>query len=354
KSEYNATASGLYQLSVYRYPHPENTDNGKFSLIVHSLNSTELSERKAIQKELAAENAKTVLTADIDHFWQAFDKLSSCKTFADSTTVFQKTYLDRASDGLVDFIAARDLTAEKYVRLVARHPKFFASVRKNTYSVKGTEPVIQQLFDKFRSLYGNFRPFKVCFAIGILNTGGTVSDRFVLIGTEITASSQGVDVSEFVRDKDMNKAKLLTGADDLVQKVRNIVAHECVHTQQKPGDDSTAKCPLLNQVLREGICDFIGELVAGGQINTATHIYGDAHEKALWEELKANLCSGSMSQWLYNGSRSGDRPPDLGYYMGYRIAQAYYNQAADKKQAITDIIEMRRPMEFLQQSAYAP
>ena len=147
---------------------------------------------------------------------------------------------------------------------------------------------------------------------------------------------------------------MLSDDGDLVQKIRNIVAHECVHTQQKNISDTVAKCPLLWQVLHEGICDFIGEMVAGKQINRAAHEYGDKHEKELWDELKVNLCSSDMSKWLYNGQSAKDRPGDLGYYMGYRIAKAYYEQATDKRQAIIDMIELTLPMQFLQKSKYDP
>jgi hypothetical protein len=354
KSEFAPTVKSDYTFKVYRFNHPENTDSGKLSIFIKSLDKVELAGRQKIKKELVAENAKTVLTADIDHFWQAVDALSNCKTHTDSVSAIQKLYFDRATDGLIDFIAARDLTAEAQLQLVARYPKFYASIRKNTLEVKKSEKVIQELFTKFQSLYANFKPFKVCFAIGILNTGGTVSDKFVLIGTEITASSKNVDVSEFIARKENNRAGMLSGDGDLVQKIRNIVAHECVHTQQKNISDTVTKCPLLWQVLKEGICDFIGEMVAGKQINRVAHEYGDKHEKELWDELKVNLCSSDMSKWLYNGQSAKDRPGDLGYYIGYRIAKAYYEQATDKSQAIIDMIELTLPMQFLQQSKYAP
>lgn len=354
KSEFAPTVKTDYIFKVYRFNHPENTDSGKLSIFIKSLDKTELAERQKIKKELVAENAKTVLTADIDHFWQAVDALSNCKTHTDSVSAIQKLYFDRATDGLIDFIAVRDLTAEAQLQLVARYPKFYASLRKYTLEVKNSEKVIQELFTKFQSLYANFKPFKVCFAIGILNTGGTVSDKFVLIGTEIMASSKNVDVSEFIARKENNRAGMLSGDGDLVQKIRNIVAHECVHTQQKDISDTATKCPLLWQVLKEGICDFIGEMVAGKQINGTAHEYGDKHEKELWDELKVNLCNSDMSKWLYNGQSAKDRPGDLGYYMGYRIAKAYYEQATDKRQAIIDMIELTIPMQFLQQSKYEP
>jgi hypothetical protein len=354
KSEFAPTAKSEYVLKIYRFAHPENTDSGKLSILIKRLGKAAMAERQKIKKELAPENAKTVLTADLDHFWQAVDALALCKTPADSVATFQRIYIDRATDGLIDFIAVRDITAEKLVQLVGRYPKFYASIRENTLAIKNTALVIEELFTRFQSVYANFKPFKVCFAIGILNTGGTVSDKFVLIGTEITASSEKNDVSEFIHYKETNRANMLSESGDLIQKIRNIVAHECVHTQQKRMSDTTAKCVLLWQVLMEGICDFVGEMVAGRQINKIAHEYGNKHEKELWDELKANLCSSDISKWLYNGQRSKDRPGDLGYYMGYRIAKSYYEQATDKRQAIIDMIEMTLPMQFLQQSKYAP
>ena len=45
----------------------------------------------------------------------------------------------------------------------------------------------------------------------------------------------------------------------------------------------------------------------------------------------------SFYPWMYGTPRDG-RPNDLGYFIGYRIAQAYYNRMTDKAQAIRDII----------------
>jgi hypothetical protein len=46
------------------------------------------------------------------------------------------------------------------------------------------------------------------------------------------------------------------------------------------------------------------------------------------------------------------RPADLGYYVGYKIAQSYYERAHDKKQAIRDVLEAEDFEQFLKK--YAP
>jgi hypothetical protein len=50
------------------------------------------------------------------------------------------------------------------------------------------------------------------------------------------------------------------------------------------------------------------------------------------------------------------RPSDLGYFIGYRIAQAYYNRVADKLRAVRDIITggEGRVRQLLETSAYDP
>ena len=57
--------------------------------------------------------------------------------------------------------------------------------------------------------------------------------------------------------------------------------------------------------------------------------------------------------WLYNG-RDPNRvgPPDLGYYMGYKICQSYFQAAADKKEAFLKLVQMDDPLAILNQSRY--
>ena len=160
--------------------------------------------------------------------------------------VIQKEYLDKATNGLIDFIQVREFTAEKFVEIIAKNIDYYRSIRKNSYLAKEMEPVINEVFKRFSELYPLFKPFKVCFAIGIKNTGGTVSDRFVLIGTEV--------------------AVFQNNGEDIREKLKRLVAHECGHTQQKPSRDPEAvKCPLLYQSIREGACDFMAELITGNE-----------------------------------------------------------------------------------------
>jgi hypothetical protein len=350
KMEFAPTTTATYFIQVKRLDEAGNPDTGEVTLKIKHFTKSDLIEREKIKKELAPENLKTVQTADIDHFWQAWDNLKNCKTYQDSLQSFEKIYTDRATDGFKDFMKVRDYTPEDYVEMARKLPKFYNSVRQNTLVTKKAEPLIEEVFQKFKALYPNFKPFKVCFAIGAMRSGGTVSDDFVLIGAEITTSTNKMDLSEIPFEA---LKKNLAGEEDIVQKIKNMVAHECVHTQQKtPLDTNSVNCNLLYQCMQEGFCDFIGELVTGSQINKWLLDYSNAHEKELWQTFKSQLCTQKTGDWLYNMSSVKDKPSDLGYYIGYKIAQSYYNNAVDKKQAVIDIIEMKNPLQFLEKSGY--
>jgi hypothetical protein len=349
-AEFSPPESKEYSLTIKQFEEEGNADKGLISYYIKKFTKAELALKEKTKQELAIENNKNVLTADIDHFWEAVDNLKNCKTGWDSVLSFQNLYLDRATNGLIDFIRVRNFAAEEFVRTIAKYPRYYNSVRPYTYESKKAEPLIEEVFARLQSIYGNFKPFKVCFAIGVHRTGGTVSDRYVLLGTEMITTGKNVDYSELEVDwapKDSTKEP------DIPLRIKGMIAHECVHTQQKNKLDPKAViCNQLYSCLREGSANFIGELITGETNYSVVNEYGDKHENLLWDEFKSTLCSPNAQKWLYNGGTAKDRPADLGYYIGYKIAQAYYKNAADKTQAIQDIIDMDDPLTFLQKSGY--
>ena len=60
-----------------------------------------------------------------------------------------------------------------------------------------------------------------------------------------------------------------------------------------------------------------------------------------------------LDGFLYNGGSSVHRPADLGYFVGYRIAQAHWNQHADKAAALGALLDGRDAEQLLRASGYA-
>jgi len=281
-------------------------------------------------------DAARLITTDIDHFWKAYDDAKSDYCLG----VFQREYFDKGSEGLKAFKRLR-IDQCSFIETLAGHPRYYASIRESTFKVKTMEGPIRASFRKFKAMYDHAVFPSVYFLIGCLNAGGTPTDTGLLIGTEMygrTTDTPKDELSDFLK-------QVLQPVDQLP----HIVAHEFTHYQQKyPADAQT----LLAQSIKEGSADFIAELISGRHINTRLHAYGNPRERELWEEFKTEMNGRRYGNWLYNGLTAKDRPADLGYYVGYKICEAYYRNASDKKQAIKDILEIKDFGQFLQTSKY--
>lgn len=289
-----------------------------------------------------------VFTEDIDRFWVAYDSIRTTTDRAKQLAFINNLYIKPGTEGLAAFMEARDYTAELWVDLINKVPKYWASIRPNTLVVKSKTKDIEKSIRQFKRLYPELREGSMYFTIGGLRSGGTVRGSKVLVGAEIATGTAQTDVSEF------NNPWLATVFKE--QSVDNIVplnVHEYVHTQQHTEDAG-----VLGQSLKEGACDFIAELVMRKQLQASYLTYGVAHEQELRETFKQDMFTAEYSGWLYNGANASTTA-DLGYFMGYAINKAYYAQAKNKRQAIKDIIELEyaKPEAvegFLKQSGYYP
>lgn len=292
-----------------------------------------------------------IFTQDVTNFWQAYDSVQATPDTTRQRQLVQRLYLRRATPGLQDFAKSCEYQARTYVQSLRRYPKFWASVRPATLAVQQQQPAINQLLGRFQQLYRGYKPVEVFFTIGALNSGGTVRGQRILIGTEIAAATPATEASEL--------GPWLQRVFKAHQNgVVELVAHEAVHTQQPDGDaELDGKTDLLGYCLQEGAADFVAELLLPAPYTTPYLAYGRQHERALWQEFAPVLSGQATSQWLYNGDQAGSRPADLGYFMGYAICRAYYQQAKNKPQALADIIELRHdktaPHAFLARSGYA-
>ncbi|WP_412468705.1 hypothetical protein [Pedobacter sp. KLB.chiD] len=285
-----------------------------------------------------------IYTSDIDRFWTAVDSVQSTNDITKQVQFVQKLYVDKGTEGLKAFMQARDYDAKLWVELINKYPKFWQSIRANTLSVKGQVNLITTGVKTLKKIYPEMRPAKMYFTIGGLSSGGTTTGDMVLVGAEIATADYKTDASEL---GDWLKTVFKN------QQSSNLVGlniHEYVHTQQKSGGNT-----VLVQCIREGAADFIAELVTKNpNINTYV-IYGRQHEKELKRKFAIDMFSTATALWLYNGTNNSH--PDLGYYIGYAICKAYYDQKSNKKQAVKNIIELdysneQQVVAFLDQSKY--
>ena len=285
-----------------------------------------------------------LVTSDIDHFWRAYDLAASRSTSEERAEVYRHEYFDKGSAGLIDYYVIKIRSITNFVRVLDTHPRYYASLRASSLRVAAQVAPIRAAFRRMKALYPDAIFPDVYFVMGSLTSAGTVSDLGLLLGVDqstATPDSPRDELSPTVR-------AWARGVEDIPP----IVAHELVHFQQKRG----AKYTLLRGVLTEGGADFIGELTSGRHTNAPAHAFGNAHEAEVWRRFEHDMQGTDDRDWIANGA--SDRVSvawvaDLGYYVGYQIAKAYYERAADKRQAIRDLIELNDPEEILRSSGYA-
>ena len=287
------------------------------------------------------------ITRDIENFWVAYDAGGK----DGSAQAFQREYLDRASPGLRDFINARSITAASLVQTVRAYPGYFADIRPNTLRLGGEAALLARIRANYQNIEARYPDAiypPVTFLIGRFSTGGTIRQSGILIGTEFFAIDNNTPLTELGAFQRANVKPL--------DSIPVIIAHEHAHVLQSRASPLLGKPrkTLLEQALIEGSADFLAELVAGAHINAAAHAYGLAHEAELWCEFAQEMNETDVGRWLYNqGSAGATRPGDLGYFIGYRITQAFHTRVTDKNAALRDIIGLLDANAFLTASGYA-
>jgi Predicted Zn-dependent protease len=281
-----------------------------------------------------------IITGDIDNFWKVFDKMDKPK--ADS--IIMKEYILKGSQGLRTFFENRmNSRPTAILDMMRKKKKYLQDIRPVSLSLYKYRSGLTAAAKKLKELYppAIFPP--TYFTIGIFSAFGT-SDGGAgqLIGAEFLCDTNHINTTE------LNGWERSVITDS--SRVSGIVIHELMHIQQKYSSIKT----LLDKALNEGAADFVSQLVLNNNLNSRIHEYGNAHEAELWQRFSKEMDKDDVSYWLYNGFDANRKvPADLGYYMGYKICERYYDNAVNKKQAIKDILEIKNFKAFLESSKYS-
>jgi hypothetical protein len=290
-------------------------------------------------RQFAEPENMRVSFSDIDNFWKIYDRLD--QPGADSLVMAD--YIMKGSPGLRTFFEKRmGLQPSNLINHIRKKKKYFASIRAVSLNLYQYKPSILEAAKKVKALYPEACFPPTYFTIGAFDAFGTADGGAgQLIGAEFLTDIHTVDTSELTRFESFAIAD--------TARMTGIIIHELVHSIQLTAQDDK----LLARAIDEGAADFITQLVLGYNINSKVHVYGNAHENDLWEEFQAAMNTVETDNWLYNGMAvKGEKPADLGYYIGYKICDAYYNQAKDKKQAVKDILTIQDYNQFLAKSGY--
>jgi Predicted Zn-dependent protease (DUF2268) len=277
--------------------------------------------------------ATEIITSDLDHFWEALEKAGP----EVNPAVLDELYIKRGSKGVEGFMNGRITSADYLAKVVRSRMKYYQSIKASSDSIAGMKAEIRQSLVKLKEIYPEAIFPPVYFVIGALSSGGTSSNDGLIIGAEMYGLTPETPTAEL---NDWQKTVIKP-----VNQVPHIVAHELIHFMQTY-DGGT----LLAASIKEGSADFLAELISGKHINQHVHDFANPREKELWLEFKVRMNKKDYEGWLY--SSTPGRPNDLGYWMGYKITRAYYEQAKDKRAAIKEILTIKNFDKFLEKSGY--
>ena len=292
------------------------------------------------QRNLGNPKKVKLVTTDIHNFWKAYD--AAQRDTAKRKHIFTELYFNRASPGLQDYYMTKIWSIDAFIKNQDQKPDFYKAIRENTLKIDVMKNEIQGYLNKLNALYDDAVFPDIYFLIGRWSSGGTVSDNGMLIG-----------VDQQVKTPDIPTHELSLWAKNNFQPAERlpiVVTHELIHSQQTKMRADTS---LLYFAVVEGMADFMCELITGKNPSQRQHDFARTRKKQIWEDFKKEMYLQRSYNWIANGSQeSVEKPADLGYYVGYEICKAYYEKAADKKQAIRDFFHLTDYKGFLEKSGY--
>ena len=279
-----------------------------------------------------------IIDIDVLNFWKAYDMAE--KDPSNAERIYKDNYINKGTMALQFYYLDKVQTIENFVYMHNLRKKYYASIRANTLKAGQLKSTYQKSFVNLKKIYPEAIFPPVYFVVGKLNSAGTVSSEGLILGIDQACMSPSADTTEL---NNWEKANI-----SIFKNLPYTVAHELIHFQQ---DGMASDTTLLKAAIKEGMADFIGELISGKSANESLIVYGFGREKEIWEDFKKEMFLDKASNWIANGGNGKtDKPSDLGYWVGYQICKAYYEKSKDKKKAIYEMLHIKDYKIFLEQS----
>jgi hypothetical protein len=272
--------------------------------------------------------------SDVENFIRAQQAIDAG---ADPAESLQSEYLDRASPGLRMFIEKYDLTLDRLLDALVKRPDEYRRIPELLNALKDQVPSFRHTLEAIQRVIPTAVYPPTYFVVSGYRGIGSGSIEGPLISIE-------KQTPEAIRERD----------------VESTLVHEMIHMQQLAavgaeyfaifsGEERT----LLALSIREGAATFFAELITGGsEHKNLARDYYLAHEKELWEAFSADMLGHQMGEWLWKKPADPDKPQDLGYAIGARIVEQFYDNATDKGAAAREIMAITDYPAFLSLSGY--
>lgn len=276
--------------------------------------------------------APIIETSDVDRFYALYDARDG-QPSADEL----QAYIDEGTEGLRVLAERRRVTGERIAQAIADRPELYENARECTEALPAATLRLDDALERLVELYPAARAPAVTIAIG--------RGRPVGIGYRETGVQIGLEAlcaAEFLNP-------------DVEDRFVHVIAHEYIHIQQSEelADRVAGDVPtVLDISISEGVAEFVGEMISGDIAYGSLRGDVAGREAEIEWAFLSDKDKTDLSDWVFNSTP--EKPGDLGYWVGYRIAKAYYHNAKDKEQAVIDMLELTDPNAFLETSGWYP
>jgi hypothetical protein len=302
--------------------------------LAHAMSAT-LALALAAAPAFAAPAGPRIVTSDVDRFYKVYDAHGGHP----SAEVLDRDYLAPGSNDLHRLMGLRHVSGETISKAIEAHPDTYRNARQCLAVLPNVKRRLTVDFAKLARALPEAKFPPVTIVVGRIRPAGYGDGSGVIIGLETLCAASFMNA-------------------DPEDRFVHAIMHEYGHVQQE-GPVSTVDvgkpgATVLTMSLMEGAADLFAELFSGDVGNVAQRAVVKGHEGEIERAFVRDEDKTELSDWMYNSKGTAEHPGDIGYWVGYRITKAYYEHAADKHQALLDILHMTDAKAFVAESGWKP
>ncbi len=268
--------------------------------------------------------------SDLENFKEAYDHLNAG---VDTIQILNTFYFEKASVGLREYIGKHKLTPEMLKKAIVNN---------------------KEKYDQISSFIDGLILFKQRYSETMQKYKEVIPDAmfpptYLLVGAN-RGIGQGSRYGQLVT---------ITKVLDNEELLLKLIVHELSHFQQArvQGFEKyialySSPNNMLGLCLREGGAEFITSLVLQDITKAKALKYLNENEKELKTRFKEDLLTQNQKFWLWESLNQNKYPNLLGYVMGLKINQSFYENSIDKDKALHVILKSTNPEDILKKSGY--
>jgi hypothetical protein len=267
---------------------------------------------------------------DVQNFIRAHKMLADG---VDTLETLQTEYIDKGTAGLKIFIQKYGLSPRRLADAIHKHPEKYGSLDDMPELLAHEAGAFREAYVKLKDVIPNPVYPPTYFLV----------ERYRGIGSGSTEGTL-ISVEKWNRP---------------IEDKRTLLIHELVHFQQvvaigyeKYKALFDPEKSLLGLCIREGTAEFFADLVTGTITQDEALEFTLQHEERLWVWFRKEMHGRETGDWMWKQPEDPEQPRHVGYVMGYRIVEAYYNNAMNKEQAVLEILSVTDYPAFLEKSGY--